>query len=75
MLKGKSPHIYLVKIFYFHLPLISVFFLHYYKICPIEILHGSSKLKQEFSLLNVVLPLHHCGLDLRAINASIYRRE
>lgn len=52
-----------------------MFFLHYYKICPIEILDGSSKLKQEFSLLNVVLPLRHCGLDLRAIDASIYRRE
>ena len=63
-----------MKNFYFHLPLISVFFLHYYRICPVEILHGSSKLKQEFSLLNV-LPLHHFGLDLRAIDASIYRRE
>ena len=63
-----------MKNFYFHLPLISVFFLHYYRICPVEILHGSSKLKQEFSLLTV-LPLHHFGLDLRAIDASIYRRE
>lgn len=41
--------------------------------CHIEILDGVSKLKQEFSFLNITYHLSHHGFEMGAIGVSIYR--
>lgn len=41
--------------------------------CPIGILVGSSKLKQEFFLLNVILPFESSGACVGTTGARVYR--